>query len=347
MKRYINIILIISILITGLSSCGVQSSNNIEAGTVVRETGEAITIIDQAGREVTVSKNPDSIALCYRVVIRFLLNLELGEKITGIGKSEAFLEEVCPELKEATCVGQGIADIEALAELAPDLFIHKADDIKTLEAVTALGIPALGITVETPEDMKTALRILGCVCDRQQKAETLIDYYDNKLESFERLTENIDKDSRKTAIMMGTSVGDVANGNMLQSEMIQRAGGINPAAELKSSELWPTAGTEQIFKWNPDYIFITNSESSKYSPEDILDNPAWSEINAVKTGDVYIMPAEYDSWEFPGIVSVLGTEYIMKTMYPDLVTDKQLEMDAKELYKLAYGKVFTREELGY
>ena len=98
-----------------------QSSNNIEAGTVVRETGEAITIIDQAGREVTVSKNPDSIALCYRVVIRFLLNLELGEKITGIGKSEAFLEEVCPELKEASCVGQGIADIEALAELAPDL----------------------------------------------------------------------------------------------------------------------------------------------------------------------------------------------------------------------------------
>ena len=289
MKRYINIILIISILITGLSSCGVQSSNNIEAGTVVRETGEAITIIDQAGREVTVSKEPDSIALCYRVVIRFLLNLELGEKITGIGKSEAFLEEVCPGLKDASCVGQGIADIEALAELAPDLFIHKADDIKTLEAVTALGIPALGIT----------------------------------------------------------SVGDVANGNMLQSEMIQRAGGINPAAELKSSELWPTAGTEQIFKWNPDYIFITNSESSKYSPEDILDNPAWSEINAVKTGNVYIMPAEYDSWEFPGIVSVLGTEYIMKTMYPDLVTDKQLEMDAKELYKLAYGKVFTREELGY
>lgn len=346
MKRYISIILVLCILITGLCGCKEQSSDK-EAGTVVQETESHITIVDQAGREVTVSKDTDSIALCYRVVIRFLLNLELGEKITGIGKSEAFLEEVCPKLREAACVGQGIADIEALAELAPDLFIHKADDIKTLEAVEALGIPALGITVETPEDMKTAMRILGNVCDRQDKAEELINYYDNKLESFRKLTENIDKNSRKTAIMMGTSVGDVANGSMLQSEMIQRAGGINPAVEIKSSELWPTAGTEQIFSWNPDYIFITNSESSKYSPEDILGNPAWSEINAVKSGNVYVMPAEYDSWEFPGIVSVLGTEYIMKVVYPDLITDEQLEKDTDELYELAYGKVFTREELGY
>lgn len=347
MKRYISIILILCILITGLCSCGQHSGRGKEAGTVVQETESHITIVDQAGREVTVPKDTDSIALCYRVVIRFLLNLELGEKITGIGKSEAFLEEVCPKLREASCVGQGIVDIEAMAELAPDLFIHKADDIKTLEAVEALGIPALGITVETPEDMKTAMRILGTVCDRQDKAEELINYYDNKLESFRELTENIDKNSRKTAIMMGTSIGDVANGSMLQSEMIQRAGGINPAVELKSSELWPTAGTEQIFSWNPDYIFITNSESSKYSPEDILSNPAWSEIKAVKTGNVHVMPAEYDSWEFPGIVSVLGTEYIMKVMYPDLITDEQLERDTDELYELAYGKIFTREELGY
>ena len=59
------------------------------------------------------------------------------------------------------------------------------------------------------------------------------------------------------------------------------------------------------------------------------------------------MPAEYDSWEFPGIVSILGTEYIMKVMYPDLITDEQLERDTDELYELAYGKIFTREELGY
>lgn len=347
MKKYISIVLIICILTAGLCGCSEQSSNSIDKGTVVQETEDYITVIDQAGREVTVPKDIDSIALCYRVVIRFLLNLEQGKKITGIGKSEDFLEELCPTLSEAVCVGQGIADMEALAELKPDLFIHKADDVKTLDAVEALGIPAVGITVETPDDMKTALRLLGNICGKQQKAEDLINYYDNKLESFEQLTENIDKNNKKTAIMMGTSIGDVANGNMLQSEMIQRAGGINPAAELKSSELWPTAGTEQIFKWNPDYIFITNSESSKYSPEDILNNPAWSEINAVKTGNVYVMPAEYDSWEFPGIVSVLGTEYIMKTMYPDIIDDRQLQKDTEELYELAYGRVFTKEELGY
>ncbi len=59
---------------------------------------------------------------------------------------------------------------------------------------------------------------------------------------------------------MGSSIGKVADGSMLQGEMLERAGAINCAADMQATELWPTAGTEQIFKWNPEYIFITNSE---------------------------------------------------------------------------------------
>lgn len=347
MKRIISILLILTIVMSGLCACGQNETlDNAEpAGTILEETDETLTIVDQAGREVVVKKEPESIALCYRVVIRFLLSLEQGDKITGIGKHEDFLDELQPSLKEAADVGQGVADIEALAESSPDLFFHKASDTETLEAVEALGIPAVGIDVETPESMLVAIDLMGKVCGAEKKAQQLINYYNQKLKDSEELTAGI-KD-KKTAIIMGTSIGKVADSTMLQGEMIKRAGGINCAEDLQAAELWSTAGTEQIFAWDPDYIFITGSESAVYTAEDLYDDPAWSELKAIRNKHVYVMPAKMDSWEFPGVVSTLGIDYMTHIMYPELLTDTQLEEQVDEFYQLSYGKTFDRDYLGY
>ncbi len=337
-----------------MSGCGsgedsdpAASGSGAAEGTVLAETEDTLTIVDQAGREVTVKKEPRSIALCYRVVIRFLLSLDQGDKITGIGKSEPFLEELQPSLAEAADVGKGVADIEALAQLAPDLFIHKASDVKTLDAVENIGIPAVGIEVETPEDMVAALDLLGKVCGAEEKAQQLIDDYNARIKASEELTAQLTDARKPSAIVMGTSIGKVADGSMLQGRMLELAGAVNCAKDLEATELWPTAGTEQIFAWNPDYIFITNSESAVYSAKDLLKDPTWAEVTAVKNGNVYEMPAEADSWEFPGAVSALGIDYMMHVMHPELLDEKTLEQHVNDFYELTYGRSFDREELGY
>lgn len=330
-----------------LSSCGSGESpeSSEPPGTIIEESDEKLTVVDQAGRIVTVPKEYDSIALCYRVVIRFLLSLDQGDKIKGIGKTEEFLEVLEPGLKDCVDVGKGVADIEALAELSPDIFFHKSHDTETLEVVEALGIPSVGIDVETPEAMIVALDLLGKVCGEEEKAQRLIDYYNKKLAEAEKKTADIKE--KKTAVIMGSSIGKVADASMLQGEMIERAGGINVAAEIKATELWPTAGTEQIFAWDPDYIFITGSESAVYTAKDILKDPAWREMKAVKNGNVYVMPAAVDSWEFPGVVSTLGIDYMMHIMYPELMSDKELVESVDAFYKLSYGRTFDRNYLGY
>ncbi len=349
MKRIISILITALLLCGLLCSCGEGKGEPPEstepAGTVLAETEDSLTIVDQAGREVEVKKDPQSIALCYRVVIRFLLNLDQGDKITGIGKTEDFLQELQPSLANCMDVGKGVADIEALAELKPDLFFHKASDRDTLQAVEEIGIPAVGIDVETPEEMITALDLMGKVCGAEEKAEQLIRYYNKKLDKTEKLVASVKE--KKTAVLMGSSIGKVADKTMLQGEMIRRAGGLNCAEELEASELWPSAGAEQIFSWDPDYIFITGSESANYTAEDILKDPAWSEMKAVKQKHVYVMPAKADSWEFPGIVSVLGTDYMIHKMYPQLLSDEQLKQNVEECYQLSYGRTIERSKLGY
>lgn len=360
-KRTTVIILCAIMSLTGvmMSGCGKaektdnggqrsESSEVVEkAGTIIPDTDSELTIIDQAGREVTVKKNPETIALCYRVVIRFLLSLDQGDKIKGIGKSEDFLEELQPSLADCVDVGKGVADIEAIAELKPDLFIHKASDVDTLEAVEKIGIPAVGVDVETPAQMMTALEILGRVCGAEEKAEELRKYYDDRLRVLDARTSELADEDRPRAIVMGSSIGKVADGTMLQGTMLEDAGGTNCAAELEATELWPTAGVEQIFAWDPEYIFITGSESAVYTAEDILKDKAWAEVSAVKSGHVYTIPAKEDSWEFPGTVSILGIEYMMNVMHPDLLSTDELDAHVKEFYELSYDRTFSREELGY
>jgi len=341
--------LLAMMLLFVFAGCGSSEGDTMgeEPGTVIAETEDEITIVDQAGREVTVKRDIESIALSYRVAIRFLLSLDQGDKIKGIGKSEPFLETLQPSLADCVNVGQGVADIEAVAELNPDVFFHKATDRETLDALEKIGIPAIGIQIETPEEMTTALDIMGKVCGEEEKAETLIDYYKNRLEEIDQRTAGIQEQDKKTAVVMGTSIGKVADGSMLQGEMLERAGAINVAKDLEATELWPTAGAEQIFKWNPDYIFITGSESALYSADDILEDKNWSELTAVKNGDVYVMPAKVDSWEFPGVVSILGIDYMMHVMYPELMSEEELTQEVDSFYELSYGVTLDRSELGY
>lgn len=357
-RRIISVMLAAALLLAVpgiMSGCGSSdapsgqggSAAYSRAGEVISETDTEITVIDQAGREVTVSRDPQSIALCYRVVIRFLINLGVGDRITGIGKSEPFLDELQPSLKDCADVGKGVADIEALAELGPDLFIHKASDVETLEAVEKIGIPSVGISVETPEEMMTALDLLGTVCGASEKASELADHYRKGIAEAEELVSSVTDESKKTAIVMGSSIGKVADNEMLQGKMLETAGAVNCASDLDAPGLWPTAGTEQIFLWDPEYIFITGSEGAEYSSDDIYNDPAWSELKAVKDKHVYTIPAERDSWEFPGVVSLLGVYYMIHTMYPELMDEEQLQKEVDDLYALSYGRTFSRSELGY
>ncbi len=344
------ITLILMVLLTGIFSaaCGGSKTPKADpsrAGEVVETTDDAVTVIDQAGREVTVPKGAKTMALSYRVIARFLITLGEGDKIKGIGKSEKFLYILEPGLKDAVDVGKGVPDLEAIAELKPDVYFHRATDIDGLEAVQELGIPAVGLSFEDPEEMKIALKILGSVLDKEDRVKELISYYDSRIKDDQSEADQI-KD-KKSAIVMGSSSSKVADGSMLQSRMIELAGGISSAKDLEASELWPTAGNEQIFKWNPDYIFITGSESARVTPEDLYNDPTWAEVTAVRDKHVYRMPAELDSWEFPGVVSVLGIDYMKSKMYPESMSEEQLQKNIDEFYQLSYDRTFTSEEIGY
>ena len=117
---------------------------------------------------------------------------------------------------------------------------------------------------------------------------------------------------------MGHEIGRIAHGGMIQSSMIEMAGGISLAKDVESKETWPTVGMEQIFEWNPDFIFLANSGMADYTADDLKEDADMARLNAVKNNDVVVIPCRMDAWDFPGIQSSLGTLWMLNQMYPEL-----------------------------
>ena len=310
-------------------------------------SGGKIKVVDMAGREVEIPEKVESVAVIYGVVTSYIVALGKADTLAAVGYFGDFFRMAHPVFETVGTVGRGQVDMEAIARLNPDLFIHRASDIKTLDAVQGLGIPSIGIMAETQDDITAMLSLLGKVLGAGDRADELIAYYGRMLDKARALSGDIPAEKRKSAIVMGSRLGSVANGAMLQSFMIETAGGVNSAKEVESTEIWPVVGTETIFRWNPDFIFITNSHASGYSPQTLMADPAWANLTAVKEKHVYLVPSDMDSWEFPGVSSALGSLWMLCAMYPDRLDREQIDAQAKEFYKKVYGLDVTSELLGY
>ncbi len=343
-KKSIAIVLSIAMLLSLTACRPIETSNASKENADKKST---FIVTDQAGRTVEIKNNTQSIAVVFGLATNFILALGKGEQFVAIGSSNDMFNRICPSLAHISTVGKGRADMEAMAKLNPDVFIHRATDMETLKAVSALGIPSIGIAPESTEEILETVFLLGKILGAEERAKILIDYYNKKVEFAKSITSNIPDDKKYTAIVMGSEIGKVASGNMLQSYLIETAGGINMAKDIESKEIWPIVGAEKIFQWNPDFIFLTNSIASKYNLDDLMTDPTWSELNAVKNKRVLLVPSDRDSWEFPGLATVLGFLWMLTQMYPELYSEEEFLLEVDMFYDTAYGIRFTKDYLGY
>lgn len=312
----------------------------------VNGDGDTFSVIDMAGREVDVPKNIETIAVL-GIPSNFIVALGEGDKIVAMGFVTDFAKKVTPELANAGTVGSGQVDLEALAKFNPDIYFQTIFDKKGLEGAEELGIPTIVINAEDIDGIYETIELMGKVLGVEEKAQEQIAYYNEKVEFANSITENIAEEDKKTAIVMGIEIGEVASSTMLQSFLIETAGGINPVGNIDSDVLWPVVGVEKIFDWDPDFIFCSNSAYSGYTIEDIMDDPTMADLTAVKNGQVLRVPSDNNSWEHPGVGTALGFLWMMHQMYPELYGEDDFVEDVDSFYETIYGISLDREWLGY
>lgn len=340
MKKLISLLLVLALALS-LAACG--------ADTPAETTVGADQVIDGAGRILDVPAEPEkaTIASVYAVSVPFIEALGLGDRVLAINVKSNFWKEADPALAEAGSVGRGAVDLEALAAFNPSVLVHRSNDMETIEAVERINIPVLCITVEDMADITDTLTMMGRYFGAEERAAEVIGWMEAKFSMIDEIVTKIPEADRRSVLVLGGESGRIAADDMLQAWMAEKAGGKYVAEGTANNRNWVNVGVEQVFTWNPDFIFSTSSTPLDYSIEELMEDGAWSAVEAVKDAHFYQIPAKLDSWDIPGVSCVIGTMYMLHKMYPDYFSEEHLEQEVAEYYQFMFGRTFEESYLGY
>ena len=336
MKKLISFALILTLLLS-FAACGAsQNPTEPTSGSY-----EPVTLIDQAGREVTIEKEPQRLISSYYITTSLLMALDLDDKLVGV-EDNAGLRPIYglsnPDLLELPSIGTAKSlDLEACAALAPDLAILPMKVKDSVDELEALGIPVLLVNPESQALLTEMIRLVAAATGKQAQAEELIGFI--KAQEA-HLTEILADAEKPRVYLAGNSSFLTTAGNaMYQSDMIRLAGGTNVAGAITDT-YWAQVDYEQLLVWDPEYIILPSS--AKYTVEEVLADPNLSACAAVKSGNVYQVPGDAESWDSPVPGSILGALWLANILHPEVMTDTDCTRIMDEYYETFYQFTYSK-----
>lgn len=300
--------------------------------------GFPMTVTDQAGRSVTLEKSPGTIVSGYYISTSALIALGLKDRLVGIeAKAEKrnIYRLAAPELIELPNVGSAKGfDLEACAALAPDLAILPLKLKDAAETLGELGIPVLLVNPESTALLEDMIDTVAKLTGTEDRAAALKAF---TAETKARLSE-LEGETPTVYMSSNSDFLSTAGNGMYQAEMIRLAGGVN-AADAIDDTYWANISYEQLLDWDPDVILL--AAEAAFTVDDVLNDPALSEVSAVKNGRVYGMPDTIEAWDSPVPGAILGSVYTASILHDDM-TEAEYQETVRRFYEEFYG--FTPSE---
>ena len=308
-----------------------------------------VQVVDQTGRTVRIPQPVTRIVSAYGISTYYVYALGAGDRIVnawyvqikGLSMAPDALWKMEPNLEEKLSAGK--PNLEEIVSRKPDLVLTNPTKHGDLaDRLIDLGIPAIQYVAESPEAMKEAMLLTGVALgeDTANRAQEFATYYDRTMEEIASATKAVPGTERLRVYFCGGSPLRAASGDMYQSLMVDAAGGVSVTAGLHG--YWNNVNIEQILVWNPDVIIITSYGG--LTPRQILDDPDFQSIPAVKDGRVYKMPALAAAWDTPVPDSLLGIMWLADKLYPDQV-DIDLARECRMFYSRFYNYALSDEEV--
>ena len=283
---------IIAIILIGVMLLFVAACN----GEYKDESGNNITFVDAFNREISVPQKTKRVAA--------LLGSFADVWMLAGGELCAAAEDAWEDfdLELDNCVNIGGAhspSLELLIASDPDFVIASASTASNVEmkdTLETMGITVAYFDVDNFDDYLDMLNICTDITDRKDL------YEQNGLDLKAQINEiktkyaqaDIPESERKVLLLRAASGFVKAKGSSgtILGEMLHDMGCINIADA--DSSLLENLSVEAVIRERPYHIFAvtmgSDVEAAKRSLEKLIkENPAWSTLDAVKDGRLYVM----------------------------------------------------------
>lgn len=309
-----------------------ESSTEADA----EQTVYPVTVTDQAGREVTIEKEPSSIVSGYYISSSLLIALGLKDKVVGIeakADKRPIYKLAAPELTELPNVGTAKEfNLETCAALSPDLVILPMKLKDAAQSLTDLGITVLLVNPESQDLLTEMINTIATATNTNSEAAKLLAYIDSQKDMLTSALSGVEPES--VYLAGNSSFLSTAGPSMYQSSIIELAGGKN-AADSITDTYWAEISYEQLLAWDPSYIIIASD--AEYTVYDVMNDPNLAECTAVKSSHVYAIPGDMEALDSPVPAGILASVWLAGILHPDQVSTDTYTTEMTNYYETFYG----------
>ncbi|GAA7929539.1 ABC transporter substrate-binding protein [Helicobacter pylori] len=215
-------------------------------------------------------------------------------------------------------------NVELLKKLSPDLVVTFVGNPKAVEHAKKFGILFLSFQektiAEVMEDIDAQAKALEIDASKKlAKMQETLDFIAERLKGVKK----------KKGVELFHKANKISGHQALDSDILEK-GGIDNFGLKYVKFGRADISVEKIVKENPEIIFIW--WISPLSPEDVLNNPKFATIKAIKNKQVYKLP----TMDIGGPRAPLISLYIALKAHPEAFKGVDINAIIKDYYKVVF-----------
>ena len=291
----IYIFLIIVLLCVSVYGCG--RSTNIQK---IDSPQIGYSVIDAFGNKIYFSQKPIRIVSLGLSSDEVIIKIVPKSRILALSTraDEIGISNITELVKDIPLRGS-VHSVENILKMNPDVVI--IPDFYSSEVYQTFRDLGIKIFIyKTPTNIQESMRFvneLAVVVGEKSQGKAIIGTMERKLQSINNKIKNI---SERKRVILVRPTGVFYAPKSIFGDVCKHAGVFDVTQELKPFyDMKNTKITqEEIIRLNPDIIIITDwSDAGQNDPrkqrEEILNNPAYKHINAIKNGQVILLPGRH------------------------------------------------------
>ena len=316
-KNKVALLLAMLMLVVGLSACGEKANDStlVETGAIVPDenSGEAASVADTEypfnftdsyGNVVTIEAEPQRIVSVAPNMTEMLFAFGVGDKVVGRTDYCDYPAEVA-DIQSVGAIDK--PDLEKIISLEPDVVIATTFTEEGIAKLEAAGIPVIVLHEEgTVDGVYVMIENMGQIINKNKEALTMITEMKTLFADVNGKVTDLPKPSVYYVVGYGEYGDYTAGGDTFVGGLLELAGGDNIAKDISGWNI----SLEAIIEANPDIIII-----SEWMKDDFCNAPNYSELSAVKNGQVYTM--DINMLERQGYRNAEGVLELAKIFHPE------------------------------
>lgn len=344
-RSIISLICLVTLLLGLLSGCSESTKSTASSSSTGDETH---VIVDMLGRNVTLKKDIKravTVEGCCPVPGIISMLGASDKLVSGLCYDYDLQMKVAPEYKAiaGSMVAQADKKVnyeELLAQNADVIFLYNIDNY---EELASLGLPVVCVKYSSWDDLKSMVKLLGGIFDKEDKATEYLKYSDNLLQDIHSKLAVIPEDKKVTA-MMSTSVKPLTIKGLdsHNQSMFEFSGAIPIASKLNLSGYSVEVSMEDLIKANADYYILSGFLEKDY--QEMQTNADWQKLSSIANGHLYITPIGLFPWDRPGAELPLLALWQAQIFYPDIITEDYMHEKIVDFYKTLFNYTLTDED---